>query len=291
MKSERRHNLKTNELAKGLQKLPELTKKYGSRALTALIVLLLVILILQYRAHTQRVALNTARQNLAGAYNMLTELRSPDPLTMHDMNEFALRRKLAVQNAQSAIDAVLSGTDNKQLLASALAARGNLNWLIATLPTVPAATTQPSLALDTPRDQALTEAKSSYEEVLKTYPTFTIQANSARFGLAAIAEQNHEWGTAEQMYDAIQQDSNAPVSLKTLAAARKLILDQIKQPMYLAPASTASESATNITNGTPVDLPTDLTAPLVQAPTTAPAATTQPADESVTPTTAPSAIP
>lgn len=282
MKSERRHELKTNELAKGLERLPELGKQYGGRILLAVVVIAVVVVLIRHRINTQRTALDIARQNLAGAYSVLAELREPDPLMMRDMEGFALRRKLATQNAQLAIDAVLGGTRDKALLASALVARGDLNWLIATLPPLPVATTQPALQMDLAPDEAISQAKDSYEEVLRAYPQQGIPVNAARFGLAAVAEQQQEWGTAAQMYEAIQNDERVPMSLKTLASARMMMLEQIKQPIYLADATTGPGDVIATQR---IDIPADVVAPLVQAPSDSPA--DEPSTRPAGPTTAP----
>ncbi len=279
MKAERRHELKTNELAKGLERLPELGKRYGGVALLAVVVIALAIVLIRHRINSQRQAQLVAEQNLASAYYLVDALRNPDLMRISGAEQLAIERRQEVDAARQAILAVLQGTEDKSVLASALVAQGDLNWLIANLPAIPAATTQPSLQLDITPADATEQARNSYQEVLKSYPDRMLPVMAARFGLAGIAENEGQWEAARRAYEAVQQDERAPVALKTLASMRLTLLNTIQQPLYLAdvrpvPASTAPATTAPATTA-PMVLAPATTAPMVLAPaTTAPS--TQP---------------
>ncbi len=51
MKSDRRHDLKTNALSRGIAELPEFGRRYGNKVLLVLIFILLAVFLVRYRAN------------------------------------------------------------------------------------------------------------------------------------------------------------------------------------------------------------------------------------------------
>lgn len=240
MKSERRHELKTNDMARGLERLPILARQYGGRILLGVILVVLVVVIILNRIHSRRAAVQAAHEGLAGAQYALSELRSFNSfqyLTPEGDVLARFRQQLA-EEVRNGLSLALSQTENPQIMAAALVSQGDLNWLIGTLAPVPAATTRPSLNLEPEPDKALDLAEKSYQQVLGHYGEQRISAIAARFGLAAIAENNKNWTKARTYYDTIATDPDTPTALKTQANVRLTILARLQDPVLLATPST-----------------------------------------------------
>lgn len=278
MKSERRHELKTNDMARGLERLPELARQYGARILLGVVLVVLLVVIILNRIHSRRAAVQAAYEGLAGAQYALSELRSFNTFQYltPDGDVLARIRLQLTEEARNGLSLALSQTDNPQIMAAALVSQGDLNWLVATLPPVPAATTRPSLNLEPEPTKALDLAEKSYQQVLSQYGEQRISAIAARFGLAAIAENHKDWTKARTYYDTIANDPDTPAALKTQASVRLTLLTRLQNPVLLAKPSTqpatqaAIQPSTQMTTQPATQPATDQPA----APTTIPA--TQP---------------
>lgn len=278
MKSERRHELETNQLAQALAYLPELMRLYGNRILLALVLIALLVAVIGMRVHFNRKAAAEAVNALAFARERLASLQGFQPLAYANPEDRQTTYRQYVQEISDALEQVVRSVDDPVLLADALVARGDLNWTMASYPEQPEATTRPSLALQEDREGPLAVAKQAYEDVLRHYPDNTMAVLSARFGLAAIAENAGDWAAAEQHYQAIVSNQKFHEAFRKQAEQRLKTLDDIRQPVFIADRSSLAAAETAPADvKTPAETPAPSTQPAEDA-AAEPAATTQPVE-------------
>lgn len=260
MKSERRHELKTNSLARGLETLPDYWREYGSKLLLIILVGLIVFLLVRYwRDKQARDAREVAdaMSNVRVALQQLDEL--PEQYMYAPPNLLAENRRNISQEAESAISTILESTKEPKFAANAWLARGDLNWKLATLPEIPGADTQPSLKIEN-RDSLLGQARAAYEKVLQpTYSNSTLDVFYARLGLAAIDEDQQQWARARDEYQALASSAAMPASFKQYAQSQLAQLPELEKPVILGPAAilpTGQPANTKPTTGASSTLPT-----------------------------------
>jgi hypothetical protein len=240
MKAERRHELAENELAKVIKGAPTFWQQSGGKFLLGLIVVLLIIILIQYRMRANREGVTQATEQLALARGYVDQLQN-DAAQMAWMfgppNEVIQRRKLALSEANSAIDSALRLSDDRRVEAEAMLARGDLNWSAAALPPVPAAATQPALQMK-PSKEYLATAAEAYQTVTNNYSDVTHADIAARFGLGAIHEQRGEWDQAKQIYAKIAADTSNLAAYKQLAEARMTAVDMLRNPVIVGKPAT-----------------------------------------------------
>ena len=281
MKAERRHDLKTNALARGIEGLPDYWRDYGNKVLLVIIVALLVFLGVRYWNQKRASEAEAVAESLQSAQSALADL---DRLPMGYMSALAQptalaeQRQKTVQNAETAINTVINDARDPKALASGYLAKGELNWKLANLPEIPGAQTQPSLRMSKSSDEFLNAARSAYEQVIQ--PQFsgqTLAVFQARLGLAAIAENQQKWDAARQQYQAIIDSPTFPPEFKSYAKDRLAELPQLEKPALLGegPNLFANPSTAPAAMG---PFPISQTAPAT-VPTTTPTSspsTTQP---------------
>ena len=267
MKAERRHELQTNSLAQFLENLPLYLRFHFGKVLLGLLIFVLLIVLIRQRMGSGRVAQQQAAAALSSVRRLIEELQVVDlggqPLDMR-----ATQRKLYAAQADSAVDEILTktgdGPDDAPARAEALAARGDLYWVMANLPELPGAATQQTLQMPRGPDQYLADAAEAYNQVLRQYPDRTIPALTALFGLANIAENQRQWDVARSNYESIIARKDAPQLYKEMAQARLQLLPALEEPVFTGNFGTPPP---------PTTLPDADASP---ASTTRPAATTMP---------------
>ncbi|HWB53260.1 MAG TPA: hypothetical protein VG722_03675 [Tepidisphaeraceae bacterium] len=242
MKAKRRHDLEENDLSKAIVRLPTFFELHGNKILVAIIVVCLAIFVFRWQwgkrgEQTARAenALAEARQSLQDL-SQATELRAGPEAT-------AATRTQLITDIRVALETIEQNTTNRVIRAEGLVERGDLNWLMANLPPVQGAATRPVLRLDQTSSESLDNAEKAYSQVVDQYPDQKIPAIGARFGLAAIYENQHAWNKASQEYQAIQDDSTAPQSFKDQAKLRLGLLAEIQKPAFIASPATQPTTA------------------------------------------------
>jgi hypothetical protein len=288
MKAERRHELAENELAKVIKRAPTFWQQSGGKFLLGLIVVLLIIILIQYRIRANREGIAQATEQLALARGYVDQLEN-EPASMSWMfappHDTTQRRKQAISEANSAIENALRLSDERRIQAEAMLTRGNLNWAAAGLPPVPGAATQPALQLK-PRKEYLGTAAESYQTVVNSYPDITHADIAARFGLAAVHEQRGEWDQAKQIYEKIAADASKINAYKELADARLKAIPMLRQPVIMGKPATEPALPDMSQFSSTTNIP-----PTIAAPTTAPATQATGASAKTAPTTAPTTAP
>lgn len=117
MKSERRHELETNELTKALGRLAVFYHQYGSKILLAVVLIVLVIVFLVNRAASNRAAAQAAVDNLAVARELIDALRSFSPLNAQYPEQKRDNFRMLVADADRALSAVAQGARDPAVLA------------------------------------------------------------------------------------------------------------------------------------------------------------------------------
>lgn len=245
MKAERRHELKTNTLARGLEHLPEASRQHGSKVLVAVLAVLLIVFLVRQRITSARegaaqaaYALNAARADIDQLDDVL-DLRVATTQGLAD-----LRREVA-SGTEDKVRQILELTDDPRLLAEARLARGDLNWKLANFPDLPGAATQPSLQFSRSRKDLLKVAEESYHDVIGNPAAPTESVRTARFGLAAVFENRREWDKAREQYQTLVNDPATPQPFKNQAVERLNEMDKLRRPVLVGPPATAESPATS----------------------------------------------
>jgi hypothetical protein len=279
MKSERRHELKTNALARRLETVPDYWREYGNKVMLVIIVFLIAYLAVRYYNDKKT---REAQEIASSMETIQTQLGTIDQLDrmylQTDPANVAEIRQKSTLAANDAINTLLNSSKDPKVLARAYLAQGDLDWRLANLPDPPGAATRPELKISN-RDLLLGEAKSSFARVLDPpYNQGALDLFTARIGLAAIAENQGQWDEAKKQYQSMIDAPNFPAAFKDVARERVSHLADIQKPALIVPAPEVPP--------TPMTPATQSTQPAILGPELPPM--TQPAPS---PTTAPAAIP
>ena len=289
MKAQRRHELQQSDLAKVIKQAPSFWQQSGGRWLLAAVAVLVIVILIRYRVGSARQASAAAADSLSISRMLIDQLRSPQMLMMTQLappNEVAVRRRQIFSEATNEIGKVTQTTDDRTLNAEAQVARGDLCWTLSTLPPIPGAATQPSLVVRDPKE-LITNASEAYRSVLETYSDIKPAVTAARFGLAAIAENQGNWDAAKQQYEAIKAAAPDAGPNHQLAEQRLNILPKLRETVILAkpatePAALPPTTASAISPFIAAPKPATTQATPGAAPTTRAAAATKAAAPATT---------
>lgn len=244
MKSQRRHDLKDNALARKIYEIPTFGAKYGLRILLGVILVLLLVILIRQRMNYASQLSNRLAMDLSSSQTMLAQLRNLDPTDPSFIN---LRDRLRTEIDRNLNDLIKTSTDPNQL-AQAYLAKGDLCWKLANLPTPPPASTQPSPAADLDINALLSESSDAYNTILHKY----LQSNvayiiNAYFGLAYIAENRGDWNAARNYLVIVNNNSSYPASFRQEAYVQMGLLDQMQRQAIIGTAATQPASRPAIT--------------------------------------------
>ena len=224
MKAERHHQLQTNTLATKLVQLPDLGKIYGRRIAFAVIIIVLSGLLgYEYwtRAQAKAVAITT---NMANARSLV------DKLAEYPLVPFTIKPGPASE-ARKLLEDVMAQSKDRKVLAQALVLQGDLDWNMAQVPML---SLEPEDQPDRPPADLKNMARDSYQQVLDKYPEQSDAVTAARFGLAAIAENDasassdkDKFADPRLYYQQIMATPGIREDLASLAEARLQMLDQV----------------------------------------------------------------
>lgn len=234
MKAERRHELAENDLARKIVQAPDYWKQYGGRIMLAVTVVAVVALLVSFKMRSSREGKAQAQVALTTARERVAQLGHP-MMTLNPRQEQALARKDAISTVTDAIRQVNELSNDRKMLAEAATTEGDFYWTLANLPALPGAATQPSLELDVKPEAALSQAEAAYQSVLNTYSDQKMPVITARFGLAAIAENRGKWSEAKAQYEAII-NSDAMDAYKEVARRRERALVSLQSGNWLTVA-------------------------------------------------------
>jgi hypothetical protein len=230
MKAQRRHELKTNTLAEAMAHLPNSGLRSAVTSILIVLAGVLIGLLIRFRISSGQDQAARAGDNLAVVREEIDELKQ---LAGHGVDPS--QPEVLYKDIDSRLDSVLAdaGSGYPQLAAEALVARGDANWNYAGFLN---STTQPSAAGRVPSD-LLSAAESAYQQVLSTYPKQELSATTARFALAAIDENRHDWDGARRQYQSIIDDASAGQAFHDMATQDLSAVDQLQHPPVIAAAT------------------------------------------------------
>jgi tetratricopeptide (TPR) repeat protein len=272
MKSEHRHDLKTNDLAKSLFTFQDYAREYGGRVILGLVIVILAIVLIVQRMGNSGATQLKVRDDLAYARNQIDRLNH---VRVSDDGRPTVR-PAEVDGVRKILQEIRDKASDKNVLAAAAVAMGDYSWALANYPDLPAAATQPSLKPDKDRADLLKDAQSAYQQVLSEYPDEVLANITARFGLGAVAENQSNWDEAKKQYEAVKAMAS-PIAdtYKILADARLKELEAIRQPVLVGAVPEKAELPKPPTPSTTITT-TPATTQTTPAPTTKASATTRP---------------
>ena len=238
MKSKRQEEKPTKTLS---QMPPEgllgFFQQNASRILLGLTLVVLAVLIVRYRIATNQERQAAAKTAGVRARGDLGQLRQALLLSDSPPEMLAARRdQLTAQILANLSEALADSADSDNAIrADAYATRGDLYWTLANSPVFPEAATRPALATKDSPDTYLSEAQTDFEHILSNYPDQLLDWADAELGLAAIAENRHNWDEAAKRYNEIQNRADAPDMFKSAAQIRLGLLDRMRQPTLVGP--------------------------------------------------------
>ncbi|HYE17210.1 MAG TPA: hypothetical protein VEA69_02140 [Tepidisphaeraceae bacterium] len=260
MKSEHRHELKTNDLAATIITAGDYFRIYGGRIALGLAIVILVIVLIYQRTTKARAERAMLPGTLAQARGQIDRLASLQ-LVPNDKE---------IEEAKASIEKVKNDASDDALKAGALAAEGDLNWAIATYPNDPTgsgSTTAPAPVTEQQRVATAAAAKAAWQAVVDKYPDQRLAVVTARFGLAALAENSRDWATARQQYEAVLKLPNLAKAHKQMAEGRLAYLELIQKPVLIGDVKAGPDPVTLDPN----DYGDGTGNPLTRATTTGPA--------------------
>lgn len=205
MKAEERHKLKSNELAESLHELPHFIKEHGSRILTVVIVILMVLV--GYNWYS-RVSSATSQEEIARLQSLLAQSRTMQRNAAisaqlgrdDDADSLILRDSYDADTLANNFGILATDTSDipigmMALLQKAQAIRSG--WLFS--------------------DRAITaeekaakcgQAESLYNEILSKYAGNALACGMAKMGLGLVAEERGDWDKAREIYSEIAADED-----------------------------------------------------------------------------------
>jgi hypothetical protein len=225
--------LKTNTLAEAMVHLPNSGLRSAATSVTIVLAGVLIGLLIRYRISTGEDRAKAATDNLAVVREEIEEMKALEARGADPSQPDELYKDIDSRLSSVLADA---GSGNPQLAAEAMIARGDTDWNYASFLS---STTQPSMSAQTPSD-LLSAAEAAYQQVLSTYPDQEFSVTTARFSLAAIGENRHDWGAARRQYQSIVDDAGAGEIMHDLAARNLAAVDQLEHPPVIAAATQAA---------------------------------------------------
>jgi tetratricopeptide (TPR) repeat protein len=272
MKSEHRHDLQTNDLAKSLMTFPDYVREYGGRVALGLAIVVLAVILIMQRTNRSQAESIRYRDDLAFARTVIERVSNAG-VNFQGGTTFDPGNP-AIGDARRRLRDVRENASDKAVLAQALLAQGDLAWALGNFPEPSTASTQPAPKLEKERPEFQADAKTAYQQIVSQYPDQTIPFLASHFGLAAIAENARNWDEARKEYQIVKDHPEAIESYKRLADRQLKALDDLRHPVLIGQVPDKLELPT------PPNTLTPSTAPSSQAttrPTTTPtAATTRP---------------
>jgi hypothetical protein len=120
-------------------------------------------------------------------------------------------------------------SDDRKVQSEALIAKADLNYALAMMPSVQAASTQPILVIKEPKE-LLENAGEAYRTVINNYTDQKYAVVAARFGLATLAENRRDFDAAKQQYDQLALETRDMAAYQQMASLRLNMLEQLRNP-------------------------------------------------------------
>jgi tetratricopeptide (TPR) repeat protein len=208
MKSDHRHELKTNELAEWLSNLPEWTKDNLTTIILAAVLLVAAVGVYVWRVYNRNVVQNRQHVEFTGLLNQLmgSEMQIVQAQSQGKDQSFML-----LQPANS-LETFAQRTKNKRMAGLALIKR--------------AEALRAELHYGTVQKEYLISqtnlAKASYEKAMARCPDDPSLVAAAQFGQGLCEEELGQFEPARKIYQEVASNSDFAVTVAAVQAKRRL---------------------------------------------------------------------
>lgn len=232
MRSDHRHELKTNELVDWLNNLPEWATQNRKNLIAAgaVIVVAVLVYLWSYYYHTVASARNQER---------LTRLVSQVPEQMNTVMRSAMQgadQSYTLIPISQDLQDFAGDTSNDNMAALALIKRGETLRAELHLRLKDAAPDE--------LNAQIAKAKASYQEALDRKPSSVTLLAAARFGLGLCEEELDNFDQAAEIYrEVAQKPEYAGAAAQAAAGYRLKILDDFKAKVAFKPAPAQPQAA------------------------------------------------
>jgi hypothetical protein len=232
MKSDHRHELKTNELAEWLGNLPEWTKENLVTIIAVVVVVVVAGGLYGWRLYSRNVLLV---QEQAEFTDLLNQISGGKRQILQGQESQGRDWSFLLLRPANNLQTFAKKTSHKRMAAMALIKR--------------AEALRAELHYGSVEEQYLVSqtnlAKASYTEALEKCPKIPSLAATARFGLGLCEEELGNFGQARQMYQDIETNSDFENTLAAVQAKRRLqTMADYQQNIVFKPAPKVPESMT-----------------------------------------------
>jgi tetratricopeptide (TPR) repeat protein len=232
MKSDHRHELKTNELAEWLGNLPEWTKENLVTIGIVVGVIVLAGALYGWRIYSRNVLLVREQAELT---NLLNQISGGKMQILQGQESQGRDWSFLLLQPANNLQTFAKKTSHKRMAALALIKR--------------AEALRAELHYGSVEEQYLANqtnlAKASYAEALEKCPTIPSLAATAKFGLGLCEEELGNFGQARQMYQDIAANSDFENTLGAVQAKRRLeTMADYQQNIVFKPSPKVPESMT-----------------------------------------------
>jgi len=232
MKSDHRHELKTNELAEWLGNLPEWTKENLVTIIAVVVVIAVAGALYGWRLYSRNVLLVREEAEFT---NLLNQIASGKMQILQGQESQGRDWSFLLLQPANNLQNFAKKTSHKRMAALALIKR--------------AEALRAELHYGSADEQYLASqtnlAKASYTEALEKCPEIPSLASTARFGLGLCEEEIGNFGQARQIYQDIAGNSDFESTLAAVQAKRRLeTMADYQQNIVLKPAPKIPESMT-----------------------------------------------
>jgi tetratricopeptide (TPR) repeat protein len=243
MKSDHRHELKTNELAEWLWNLPEWTKENLITIIIVVVVIAVAGALYGWRLYSRNVLFAQEETEFT---NLLNQIASGKMQILQGQQSQGRDFSFVLLQPANSLQSFAQITSHKQMAAMALIKR--------------AEALRAELHYGNVEEQYLTDqtnlAKASYAEALEKCPTNPSLAASAKFGLGLCEEELGNFDQAHQIYQDVAGNSDFKNTLAAVRAKRRLeTMSDYEQNIVFEPEPKVPESTTQTISPSTGQLP------------------------------------
>lgn len=231
MKSEHRHELKTNELAEWLANLPLWTKENLTTIMVVLAVVVVGVTFFLWRTYNKNVVQVREHLEFSNLLNQLSGIESQIPAAQAKGSDLSAN----LIPAANALGSFAQNTRNNRMAALALikqaeALRSELHY-------------RPGVISEEDITNRVNQAKTAYTEAIQRSSNATLKA-AAEFGLGLCEEELGNFEKAKKIYQDItaNDDYNGTVA-KASAKYRLETMDDYRQKVVFKPAPASAAAS------------------------------------------------
>jgi hypothetical protein len=242
MKSEHRHELKTNELAEWLGNLPKWTSENLTTILVVLAVVVVAVTFLVLRSYNKNVVQAQEHNEFSNLLNQLTMIEARIPGSQAQGSDISH----TLLPAADSLGNFAQNTSNSQMAALALikqaeAKRAELHYRVEQI---------------TPQElqEKINEAKTAYTEAVRKSSGNAIIKAAAEFGLGLCDEELGYFEQAKKIYQGIVDNPDFEGTVAKAAAKNRLeVMDDYQQKVVFKPAPVKAAASQPTIQLKPVD--------------------------------------